>query len=113
VVSIFGGIAGSLAVLFGRSRWLGEVWKAKIPEKVHQDNRKQLAGLESEMRASVEKANRLVDARISKAILVTTIEHIASIFSQKIYRSFSAPKRNLFTNIFFVAQQLARCAVLQ
>jgi hypothetical protein len=36
VVSIFGGVAGSLAVVFGLSRWLGEVWKAKILESLSQ-----------------------------------------------------------------------------
>jgi hypothetical protein len=111
VVSIFGGIAGSLAVLFGRSRWLGEVWKAKIPEKVHQDNRKQLAGLESEMRASVEKANRLLDARISKAILVTRT-YCKHLLAKNLSQLFRAETKFIY-NIFFVAQQLARCAVLQ
>jgi hypothetical protein len=68
---IFGGAAGSLIVVYGLSRWLGDVWKAKILEKVQQDNRKELEALKSEMQTSVDKANRLLDAGISKAILVT------------------------------------------
>lgn len=71
VTGIFGGVTGSLIVVYGLSRWLGKVWKAKILEKVKQDNRKELEALKSEMQASVEKANRLFDAGISKAILVT------------------------------------------
>ena len=71
VPGIFGGAASSLVVVYGLSRWLGEVWKAKIFEKVQQANRRDLETLKSEMQASVEKANRLLDAGISKAIMVT------------------------------------------
>jgi hypothetical protein len=71
VTGIFGGFAGSLVVVYGLSRWLGDVWKAKILEKVQQDNRKELEAMKSEMQASVDRANRLLDAGISKAILVT------------------------------------------
>jgi hypothetical protein len=71
VTGIFGGVTGSLVVVYGLSRWLGDVWKAKILEKVQQANRSELETLKSEMQASVEKANRLLDAGISKAIMVT------------------------------------------
>lgn len=71
VTGVFGGVGGSLVVVFGLSRWLGEVWKGKILEKVQQDNRRELETLKSEMQASIEKANRLLDAGISKAIIVT------------------------------------------
>ena len=71
VTSIFGGAAGSLVVVYGLSRWLGDVWKTKIFEKVQQPNRRELETLKSEMQASVEKANRLLDAGISKAIMVS------------------------------------------
>jgi hypothetical protein len=71
VTGIFGGAAGSLIVVYGLSRWLGDVWKAKILEKVQQDNRKEVEALKVEMQASVDKANRLLDAGISKAVLVT------------------------------------------
>jgi hypothetical protein len=71
VTGIFGGAAGSLIVVLGLSRWLGDVWKAKILERVQQDNRRELEAIKSEMRASVDRANRLLDAGISKAILVT------------------------------------------
>jgi hypothetical protein len=71
VTGIFGGAAGSLVVVYGLSRWLGDVWKAKILETVQQDNRKELEAIKSEMQTSVDKANRLLDAGISKAILVT------------------------------------------
>ena len=40
---------------------LGDVWKAKILEKVQQDNRIELQAMKSEMEASVDKANRLLD----------------------------------------------------
>ena len=70
-LSIFGGAAGGVLIVFGLSRWLGDVWKGKILEKVQQANRKELESLRSEMQASVEKANRLLDAGISKAIIVT------------------------------------------
>ena len=71
VTGIFGGIAGSLVAVYGLSRWLGDVWKAKILERVQQENRVELQTMKSEMEASVAKANRLLDAGISKAILVT------------------------------------------
>ncbi len=71
VTGIFGGVVGSLVIVFGLSRWLGDVWKAKILEKVQQANRRELETLKSEMQSSVEKANRLLDAGISKAIMVT------------------------------------------
>lgn len=71
ITGVFGGAAGSLVVVYALSHWLGEVWKAKILERVQQDNRKELEALKSEMQASVDKANRLLDAGISKAILVT------------------------------------------
>jgi len=71
VTGIFGGAAGSLVVVYGLSRWLGDVWKAKILAKVQQDNRIELQTMKSEMEASVARANRLLDAGISKAILVT------------------------------------------
>jgi len=71
VTGVFGGAAGSLVVVYGLSRWLGEVWKGKILEKVQQDNRIELQAMKSEIDASVAKANRLLDAGISKAILVT------------------------------------------
>jgi hypothetical protein len=71
VAGIFGGAAGGLVVVYGLSRWLGEVWKAKILERVQQDNRRELEAMKSEMQASVDRANRLLDAGISKAILVT------------------------------------------
>src|SRR3982074_1330650 len=71
VTGIFGGAAGSIVVVYGLSRWLGDVWKAKILEKVQQDNRVELQMMKSEMEASVAKANRLLDAGISKAVLVT------------------------------------------
>ncbi len=71
VTGIFGGAASSLVVVYGLSQWLGEAWKAKILEKVQQANRRDLETLKSEMQASVEKANRLLDAGISKAIMVT------------------------------------------
>jgi hypothetical protein len=71
VTGIFGGAAGSLVVVYGLSHWLGDVWKAKILERVQQDNRVELQTMKSEMEASVAKANRLLDAGISKAILVT------------------------------------------
>lgn len=71
VTGIFGGVAGSLIVVYGLSRWLGDVWKANILEKVQHANRTELETLKSEMQASVEKANRLLDAGISKAIIVT------------------------------------------
>ncbi len=71
VTGVFGGAAGSLVVVYGLSRWLGDVWKAKIVERVQQDNRKEIETMKSEMEASVAKANRLLDAGISKAILVT------------------------------------------
>jgi hypothetical protein len=71
VTGAFGGVAGSMVTVWGLSRFLGEVWKAKILEKVQQANRRELETLRSEMQASVEKANRLLDAGISKAIIVT------------------------------------------
>lgn len=71
VTNVFGGAAASLIVVYGLSRWLGDVWKAKILERVQQDNRKELEAIKSEMQTSVDKANRLLDAGISKAILVT------------------------------------------
>jgi hypothetical protein len=71
VTGIFGGVLGSLIVVYGLSRWLGEVWKAKILENVQQANRRELETLKSVVEASVEKANRLLDAGISKAIIVT------------------------------------------
>src|SRR5258707_9889693 len=71
ITGIFGGVAGSLVVVYGLSRWLGGVWKAKILERVQQDNRKEIEAMKSEMQASVDKANRLLDAGVSKAILVT------------------------------------------
>jgi len=70
VTSIFGGAAGSLVVVYGLSKWLGKVWRDKILESVKQENRKELEALKSEMQASVDKANRLLNAGISKAILV-------------------------------------------
>lgn len=71
VTGIFGGAAGSLIVVYGLSRWLGKVWRNKILESVKQENRVELVAVKSEMQASVDKANRLLDAGISKAILVT------------------------------------------
>lgn len=71
VTGVFGGVVGSLAVVYGLSRWLGDLWKAKILERVQQDNRRELEAMKSEMQASVDRANRLLDAGISKAILVT------------------------------------------
>jgi hypothetical protein len=71
VTSIFGGATSSLVVVYGLSRWLGDTWKARILEGVQQENRKELEALKSEMQGSVDKANRLLDAGISKAILVT------------------------------------------
>jgi hypothetical protein len=80
VTGLFGGAAGSLIVVYGLSRWLGDVWKGKILEKVQQDNRVELQTMKSEMEASVAKANRLLDAGISKAILVTRT-HFETEFS--------------------------------
>jgi hypothetical protein len=71
VTAIFGGVGGSFITAYGLSRWLGDVWRAKILEKVQQANRKELETLRSEMQASIEKANRVLDAGISKAIMVT------------------------------------------
>ena len=71
VKSFFGGATGGLFVIYGLSCWLGNVWKGKIIERVQQDNRRELEAMKSEMQASVDKANRLLDAGISKAILVT------------------------------------------
>jgi hypothetical protein len=71
VTGIFGGVAGSLVVVYGLSRWLGDVWKTKILEKVQQANRTELETLKSQMQASVDRANRLLQGGISKAILVT------------------------------------------
>jgi hypothetical protein len=80
VTGIFGGAAGSLIVVYGLSRWLGDVWKAKLVERVQQANRRELEAMRSEMQASVDKANRLLDAGISKAILVTRT-HFETEFS--------------------------------
>jgi len=71
VTGIFGGAAGSLVVVYGLNRWLGKVWKDKIIETVKQDNRVELEAVKSEMQVSVDRANHLLDAGISKAILVT------------------------------------------
>jgi hypothetical protein len=71
VTGIFGGSVASLIVVYGLSRWLGDVWKARILEAVQQDNRKEIAAMKSELQSSVDRANRLLDAGISKAILVT------------------------------------------
>jgi hypothetical protein len=71
VTGVLGGTAASLVVVCGLSRWLGDVWRGRILEKVQQDNRKELEALKSEMQSSVDRANRLLDAGISKAILVT------------------------------------------
>src|SRR5260370_29835026 len=71
VTGVFGGAAGSLVVVYGLSRWLGEVWKTRIIESLMQANRKQLETLKSELQHSVDKANRLLDARISKVTLLT------------------------------------------
>jgi|SRR5580658_2179626 hypothetical protein len=68
---IFGGSVSSLVVVYGLSRWLGDVWKSRILEKVQQENRRGLEAMKSEMQASVDRANRLLEAGISKAILVT------------------------------------------
>jgi|ERR1700737_4453122 len=71
VTGIFGGAAGSLIVVYGLSRWLGDVWKAKIIERVQHDNRTELEAMKLDMQASVDRANLLLDAGISKAVLVT------------------------------------------
>jgi hypothetical protein len=68
---IFGGSVSGLIVVYGVSRWLGDVWKSRILEKVQQENRRELEAMKLEMQASVDRANRLLDAGISKAILVT------------------------------------------
>jgi len=68
---IFGGAAGSLVVVYGLSRWFGEMWKARIVESLMQANRKELETLKSELQHSVDKANRLLDAGISNVTLVT------------------------------------------
>ncbi len=96
VTGIFGGAAGSLIVVYGLSRWLGDVWKAKILEKVQQDNRIELQAMKSEMEASVAKANRLLDAGISKAILVTRT-HFESEFAayKEIFTALSEVKNSL------------------
>jgi hypothetical protein len=106
VTGIFGGAAGSLVVVYGLSRWLGDVWKAKILEKVQQDNRVELQTMKSEMEASVAKANRLLDAGISKAILVTRT-HFETEFAayKEIFAALSDVKNYLYAvrPVFIIA----------
>jgi hypothetical protein len=71
ITSFLGGSAASLVVVYGLSRWLGDVWKSKIIERLQQENRRELEIMKSEMQISVDRANRLLDAGVSKAILVT------------------------------------------
>ena len=71
VTSVFGSAATSMIVVYGLSRWLGDVWKARIVENLSQANRKELETLKSELQQSVDKANRLLDVGISKVTLVT------------------------------------------
>jgi hypothetical protein len=106
VTGLFGGAVGSLIVVYGLSRWLGDVWKAKILEKVQQANRKELETLKSEMQSSVEKANRLLDAGISKAIIVTRT-HFETEFAayKEIFAALSEVKNCLHATrpVFIIA----------
>ena len=96
VTGVFGGAAGSLVVVYGLSHWLGDVWKAKILERIQQDNRKELEAMKSEMQTAVDKANRLLDAGISKAILVTRT-HFETEFTayKEIFAALSDVKNRL------------------
>jgi hypothetical protein len=96
LTGVLGGTAGSLIVLYGLSRWLGEVWKAKILERVQQHNRQELEALKSTMQASIDRANRLLDAGISKAILVTRT-HFETEFAayKEIFAALSDVKNSL------------------
>jgi hypothetical protein len=40
VTGTLGGVGGSLLVVFGLSRWLGDVWKGQIAENLAQANRR-------------------------------------------------------------------------
>jgi hypothetical protein len=118
VTGMFGGAGASLGVVYGLSRWLGELWKSKIMEKVQQSNRaelekiqqanreqleklqqqnrKEVEALKSDMQSSVDNANRLLDAGISKAILVTRT-HFETEFGayKEIFAALSDVKNDL------------------
>jgi len=111
VTGIFGGVTGSLVAVYGLSRWLGDVWKGKLLEKVQQANRKELESLKSEMQASVEKANRLLDAGISRAILVTRT-HFETEFTayKEIFAALSDVKNRIHATrpVFIIAGEEER-----
>jgi hypothetical protein len=108
VASVCSGAGGGLIVVWGLSRWLGDLWKAKILEQIRQSNSEELETLRSTMQASVDKANRLLDADISKAILVTRT-HFETEFSayKEIFAALSDVKNSLHATrpVFVIADE--------
>jgi hypothetical protein len=71
LLSTLGGTVGAAAVLAALWKFLGTVWADRLRLQIEHDNNEKIEKLRADLQVQTDKAQKLLDAGVQKAILVT------------------------------------------
>lgn len=71
LLSAIGGTAGAVLVLGALWKFLGTVWTDRLRLQLEHENNEKIEKLRAELHLQSEKTQRLLDAGVQKAVLVT------------------------------------------
>jgi hypothetical protein len=71
LLSALGGTAGAGLIVAGLWKFLGTVWADRLRLQIEHDNNEKMEKLRADLQVQTDKAQKLLDAGVQKAVLVS------------------------------------------